>query len=118
MFQCTIQDHCVVNETTNDNILINYQKTVALSYQSLDDEINKLYPNLKRTSKQDVRTYVKFLQSKFPKLTDTICENYVDARDGYDRRSRRTSWQSSATMSGRRRCLKSGMGSTRISQVP
>ena len=66
-----------MNESTNENVLINYQKTVALSYQSLDDEINKLYPNLKRSSKQDVRTYVKFLQSKFPKLTDSICVDMV-----------------------------------------
>ena len=107
-----------MNETTNENILINYQKTVALSYQSLDDEINKLYPNLKRTSKQDVRTYVKFLQSKFPKLTDTICENYVNTKGTCDGRSRPTSWRSSVTMSGRQKCSKSGTDSTRISPAP
>ena len=68
---------CVVNEATNECELLNFQTAVSVSYQTIEDDINKLYPNLKRTSKQDLRTYVKFLQSKFSKLTDTICENYV-----------------------------------------
>ena len=65
------------NDTTSEYTLLNYQTAVATSFQTLEDDITKQYPNLKRTPKQDLRSYVKFLQSQFPKLTDTICDNYV-----------------------------------------
>lgn len=67
----------IVNVSTNEYSLLNYQAAVAMSYKNLDEDIGKMYPNLKRTSKQDLRSYVKFLQSKFPKLTDSICDDYV-----------------------------------------
>ena len=57
--------------------LLNYQTAVATSFQTLEDDITKQYPNLKRAPKQDLRSYVKLLQSQFPKLTDAICDNYV-----------------------------------------
>ena len=72
-----MDDVSEVNETTGEYSLLNYQAAVAISYQTLEDDISKQYPNLKRTSKQDLRSYVKFLQTQFPKLTDTVCENYV-----------------------------------------
>ena len=56
---------------------MNYQDVVATSYKTLEEDIGNIYPNLKRNNKQDLRTYVKSLQSKFPKLTDSICEDYV-----------------------------------------
>lgn len=68
------------NDTTSEYTLLNYQTAVATSFQTLEDDITKQYPNLKRTPKQDLRSYVKFLQSQFPKLTDTICDNYVMVR--------------------------------------
>ena len=67
----------VVNVSTNEYSLLNYKAVAATSYKILDEEIGKLYPNLKRNSKQDLRTYAKFLQTKFPKLTNSICNNYV-----------------------------------------
>ena len=67
----------VLNVATNEYSLMNYQDVVATSYKTLDEDIGKLYPNLKRNNKQDLRTYVKSLQAKFPKLTDSICEDYV-----------------------------------------
>ena len=66
-----------MNVATNEYSLMNYQDVVATSYKTLEEDIGKIYPNLKRNNKQDLRTYVKSLQSKFPKLTDTICEDYV-----------------------------------------
>lgn len=57
--------------------LLNYQATVASSYQAIDDDISRMYPNLKRNNKQDLRTYVLSLKSQFPKLTDSICDNYI-----------------------------------------
>ena len=65
------------NDTTSEYTLLNYQTAVATSFQTLEDDITKQYPNLKRAPKQDLRSYVKLLQSQFPKLTDTICDNYV-----------------------------------------
>lgn len=67
----------VYNDTTSEYTLLNYQTAVATSFQTLEDDITKQYPNLKRAPKQDLRSYVKLLQSQFPKLTDAICDNYI-----------------------------------------
>lgn len=66
-----------MDKDTNVRNLLNYQATVASSYQAIDDDISRSYPNLKRSNKQDLRTYITSLKSQFPKLTDTVCENYV-----------------------------------------
>ena len=106
-----------MDKDTNVRNLLNYQATVASSYQAIDDDISRLYPNLKRTIKQDLRTYVTSLKAQFPKLTDTICENYVNALEVYDSSSKRTNWQSLASMSGPKKCSMNGVFSSRISQT-
>ena len=104
-----------MDKDTNVRTLLNYQATVASSYQAIDDDISRLYPNLKRSNKQDLRTYVTSLKSQFPKLTDTICENYVIVLRVCDSRSKHTNWQSLANTNGPKKCSMSGDFSSRIS---
>ena len=107
----------LVDTDTKVRNLLNYQATVASSYQAIDDDISRMYPNLKRNNKQDLRTYVLSLKSQFPKLTDSICDNYVRVSEVFDCRLKRMNLQSSAIKNGRRICSMNGRFFSKISPM-
>ena len=105
----------LVDTDTKVRNLLNYQATVASSYQAIDDDISRMYPNLKRNNKQDLRTFVLSLKSQFPKLTDSICDNYVRISGVLSFRLKRMNLQSSVIKNGRRICSMNGRSFSRIS---